>query len=66
MPVGSKFDKRTDEDWQAINDAETLARAQLIQGDKKRLAAAIAWAKELAKEENQELEAMNKIAELNA
>jgi len=52
---------RTDADWEAINDAQALARAEIIRADKKRLKNAISWAKKLVKEERAEYEAMRKI-----
>lgn len=60
--MAKKVHNRTDKDWEAIWDAETLARAELIKGDETRLAAAQKWAKELAEEEKAETAAMQKVA----
>ena len=53
---------RTDKDWEAIWDAETLARAELIKGNPTRLKAATKWAKVLAEEEKEETKAMQNVA----
>lgn len=57
-----KKHNRTDKDWDAIWDAETLARAEIIKGDADRLKAATAWAKKLVEEEKAEADAMGKVA----
>ena len=54
--------KRSDADWEAIHDANTLSRAELVKGDPKRLKAATAWAKKLVEQEKAEAAAMNKVA----
>lgn len=41
----STSDHASDEDWRAEGDAHTLMRAQEVRADKKRFAAAKAWAK---------------------
>lgn len=66
MPVGAEPSKRTDKDWQAVSDAEALARAEIIKADPARLKIAIEWAKELSRIEQEESVAMTKIAGLDA
>lgn len=53
---------RKDEDWEAIYDAQTLAAAEIIKADSKRLKAAKKWAAKLVEEEKEETEAMAKVA----
>lgn len=57
-----KMHERTDADWDAISDANSLARAFIINSDPKRLKAAKAWAKKLAEEEKIEADAMKTVA----
>lgn len=57
-----KVHNRTEKDWEAIWDAETLARAELIKSTPARLKAATAWAKKLVDEEKAEAEAMQTVA----
>lgn len=61
-----KKHNRTDKDWDAIYDAETLARAEMIKGDANRLKSAIAWAKKLKDEEANEADAMAKVAGMSS
>ena len=58
-----KKHNRTDADWEAIWDAETLARAEVIKADSTRLAAAQKWAKKLVEEEKAEATAMQTVAD---
>lgn len=70
MPTKSQLDKlrrkpthkRTEEEWTAIYDAETLARAELIKADPDRLANAELWAAVLLETEKEETTAMQKVA----
>lgn len=66
MAVGAKPGARSDEDWSAIYDAETLMRAEVIKVDSTRLKNAVAWAKELSKEEQVEASAMKTVANLDS
>jgi len=61
--MAKKMHQRTEADWEAIWDAQTLASAEVIKGDAERLKAAKAWAKKLVEEETAEAEAMKKVAE---
>jgi hypothetical protein len=47
--------------WQAESDANTLAEAKVIQGDKKRLAQAAKAGKQIAKELTKRATAMNSV-----
>lgn len=60
-----KKHNRTEKDWDAIWDAETLARAEVIKGDATRMKAAIAWAKKLKDEEEAEADAMGAVANMS-
>ena len=62
QPEMEKLHKRSDKDWEAIGDANTLARAELIKNSPERLKSAQAWAKKLVEEEKAEAEAMSKVA----
>lgn len=53
---------RTEAEWEAIYDAESLARAEQIKADPDRLAAATTWAKVLLSKEKAETVAMEKVA----
>lgn len=55
--------KRTEKDWDAIYDAQTLANAEIIKGNPSRLKSAKGWAAKLAKEEGAQKAALEKIAE---
>ena len=61
-----KKHNRTEKDWDAIWDAETLARAEVIKSDAARMKAAIAWAKKLKDEEEAEADAMGAVANMSA
>lgn len=61
-----KKHNRTEKDWDAIWDAETLARAEVIKSDTTRMKAAIAWAKKLVEEEEAEADAMGRVSEMTA
>lgn len=54
----------TDEDYAAQWDADTLARALIIQGDPDRLKKAIEWAKLQVEAEKDEAKAFEKVAEM--
>ena len=58
----SNIHNRTDKDWEAIWDAQTLANAEIIKGDETRLKAATKWAAKLVEEEKAEAAAMSKVA----
>ena len=62
MPVGAKPENRTEEDWTAVHDADTLAMAEVIKADEDRYKRAVAWAKELVKKEDAQADAMRKVA----
>lgn len=53
---------KTDRDWQADYDADTMARYEEIMQDKQRRNAAIKAAKEKASDLNKRANAMNKVA----
>ena len=53
---------KTEADWQAEDDAQTLARAEQIKEDKARLTAAQQAAKRLLKEEEERTRGMRKVA----
>lgn len=53
---------KTDKEWQAHDDAQTLARAEVIKNDKSRLASAQTAAAQIAKREREEANAMQKVA----
>lgn len=53
---------KTDKEWQARMDAETLAQAEKIKADKTRLDAAQAEATKMAADKREEATAMSKIA----
>lgn len=53
---------KTDREWQARMDAETLAQAEKIKADKARLDAAQAEATKMAEDKQDEAAAMKKIA----
>lgn len=53
---------KTDKDWEAESDADTLARAGEIRRDKKRLNRAMIAAMRMAKEQRIKAEEMEKIA----
>ena len=53
-----------DPKWQAEMDAHTLAQAQAIKGDKKRLSAAAAAAKKLIEPKEDELKGLRMAARL--
>lgn len=52
----------TEAEWQARDDANTLARAEAIKADQKRLEAAQGQAKKMLEESKKETAAMAKIA----
>lgn len=54
----------SDDQWQAQNDAETLARAAEIKADKKRMAKASQAAKKLVDEAAARAKAMKQIAKV--
>lgn len=54
-----------DRNWESMDDARTLARADEIRKDKARLARAVNAAKEMARDKENELVAMRKIANFN-
>ena len=58
-----KYHQRTEEDWQAIHDANTVAAAEKIKADAARMKQAKRWAAVLVEEENEDFEAMRKIAD---
>ena len=62
MAVGAKPENRTEEDWTAVHDADTLAMAEVIKADSARYKRAVAWAKALVEKEDAEAEAMRKVA----
>ena len=53
---------KSEKDWEAESDANTLARAAEIQADKKRLAAAAKAAKGMVEEASTRAKAMKRIA----
>ena len=53
---------KTEKEWQARYDAETLARAEVIKQDKSRLEAAQKAASEMAEDERKEANALSKVA----
>ena len=55
---------KTDKEWQAYDDARTLAHAEEIRGDSKRLSGAKAAAVKIAAEDEKQLEKMKKIAKM--
>lgn len=52
----------TEKDYEAQWDADTLARALIIQGDPARLKAAVEWAKLQVEAEKDEAKAFEKVA----
>lgn len=52
----------SERDWQARDDARTLARAKEIEADQKRLDAAKVQARVMLEEEKKELSALSKVA----
>ncbi|MFH1932765.1 MAG: hypothetical protein ABIN18_14410 [Pseudomonadota bacterium] len=56
----------TDKQWEAENDARSLADAEAIQSDKSRLKKAKTAALRLAKEETEKTNALRKVAGLKA
>ena len=62
MPKYAKAMVEEDKKWRAQCDAETLATAEKIRGDKERLTAAEEAALEKAKEKQEEAVAMTKVA----
>ena len=54
--------ERTDEEYDAIWDAQTLARAEEIKTDTERFNKAVLWANVLLIEEKEETEALRKVA----
>lgn len=57
-----KMMTKSDAQWEAQNDAETLARAAEIKADKKRMAAASSAAKKMVDEAAMRAKAMKRIA----
>lgn len=53
---------KTDKEWQAQYDAQTLAQAEEIKADETRLAAAQAQAKKMVENKREEAKAMAKVA----
>ena len=62
MPKYAEAMTKEDKKWRACCDAETLAEAEKIRGDKDRLDAAEEAALEKAKEKQEEAVAMTKVA----
>lgn len=60
--LNKKDHTRTDEDWDAIYDARSLARYQELINDPSRLKKAKLWAQVLAIREQKEADAMKKAA----
>lgn len=58
--------ERTEQEWQSIWDARTLADVEVIKADEKRLANAQLWAAVLLIEEREETSAMQKVSNGNA
>ena len=52
----------TEEEWDARNDARTLADAEIIKQDTARLERAKLWAQVLVAQDSREVDAMKKIA----
>ena len=61
-----KSHQRSEEDWEGIYDAQSLAKAELIKDDETRYRRAILWAQVLASKEQEEFEAMKKVSSQNA
>ncbi len=62
MMIDDVYQPKSDKEWQAENDANTLARANLITQDASRLSAAQDAAAKMAEKEKQEAAAMTKVA----
>lgn len=60
-----KPDKRTEADWSAIWDAQSLSNAEIIKNDAVRFKSAKEWAALLVKEEKEEAKAMQTVADMN-
>lgn len=58
-----KDHNRTDEQWQAIYDARTLANAKVIEGDTDRYNLAKLWAGVILLDEKEETDALQKVAD---
>lgn len=56
---------KTDKEWQAHDDAHTLARAKEIMADEKRLATAVKAAEKIAEDVKKEAERMGNVTELH-
>lgn len=56
------YKDKTEAQWQAETDAETLAKAEVIKGDPGRLGKAQTAAAEIAENERKEAAAMSKVA----
>ena len=64
--MAKKAHEKTDAEWAAEWDARQIMDSMIIQADKTRFAAAIEAAKRLAKEEDEQAEAMRKVSEMTA
>ena len=62
MPVIDAPYPKTDKEWQAHDDAQTLARAEVIKKDEVRLTRAQEAAAVIANREREEANAMQKVA----
>jgi len=62
MMIDDVYKPKSDKEWQAENDANTLARANLITSDAERLSAAQDAAAQMAEKEKEEAAAMTKVA----
>lgn len=62
MPVPSQTEAKREAEWQAESDANTLAEANVILEDDKRLGAAKKAAKNLAKDAKARFEGMLRVA----
>jgi len=58
----AKLDTAFDKEWEAQNDARTIAESQVIVNDKKRYNAAIKAAQKMADEKAKEAKAMKGVA----
>lgn len=62
MSVTEAATPKTEKEWEARYDAETLARAEVIKKDPQRLAAAQEQAGKMAEAETEEARALRKVA----
>lgn len=60
--ANKKPHERTEEDWDAVYDAQSLARAEEIKMDEARYERAQLWAAVLLEQEKREAKAMEKVA----